>query len=108
MLRQSFGRKIVSNGLPLALALLVSTPALAGGLYITEFGQPGMGLSGAGWIRIREMCRLSFSPEWLQLRPASVDFPPLKAFKLFFIPICNAVAAGKQQSQSKGRYPVTH
>ena len=31
------------------LALMVSTPALGGGLYITEFGQPSMGLSGAGW-----------------------------------------------------------
>lgn len=40
--------------LPLGLALLVSMPAFGGGLYISEFGQPGMGLSGAGWNVLAE------------------------------------------------------
>jgi long-chain fatty acid transport protein len=47
-------RKPISCGLPFALALIVSTPVFGGGLYITEFGQPGMGLSGAGWNVLAE------------------------------------------------------
>jgi long-chain fatty acid transport protein len=54
MFKPSFGRKTISNGLPFALALIVSTPALGGGLYISEFGQPSMGLSGAGWNVLAE------------------------------------------------------
>ena len=33
---------------------MISAPAFAGGLYISEFGQPGMGLSGAGWNVLAE------------------------------------------------------
>lgn len=33
---------------------MVSTPALGGGLYISEFGQPSMGTSGAGWNVLAE------------------------------------------------------
>lgn len=40
--------------LPLGMALLISMPAFGGGLYISEFGQPGMGLSGAGWNVLAE------------------------------------------------------
>ena len=40
--------------MPFALALIVSTPVFGGGLYISEFGQPGMGLSGAGWNVLAE------------------------------------------------------
>jgi long-chain fatty acid transport protein len=54
MFKPSIARKSISCGLPFALALIVSTPALGGGLYISEFGQPGMGLSGAGWNVLAE------------------------------------------------------
>jgi long-chain fatty acid transport protein len=54
MIKQSFGRKAISAALPIALALIISTPAWGGGLYISEFGQPGMGLSGAGWNVLAE------------------------------------------------------
>ena len=54
MHKQSCGRKRISHSLIFALALTVSAPALGGGLYISEFGQPGMGLSGAGWNVLAE------------------------------------------------------
>ena len=36
------------------IGLLTAVPAFAGGLYITEFGQPSMGTSGAGWNVLAE------------------------------------------------------
>jgi len=38
----------------LILAVFVASPAFGGGLYISEFGQPSMGLSGAGWNVLAE------------------------------------------------------
>ena len=43
-------RQIIALG----LACMTSAPAFGGGLYITEFGQPGMGMSGAGWNVLAE------------------------------------------------------
>ncbi len=37
-----------------SMALAVSAQAFGGGLYITEFGQPNMGTSGAGWSVLAE------------------------------------------------------
>ena len=38
----------------LCFGLLATVPTFAGGLYISEFGQPGMGTSGAGWNVLAE------------------------------------------------------
>lgn len=38
----------------MSMALAVSAQAFGGGLYITEFGQPNMGTSGAGWSVLAE------------------------------------------------------
>ena len=47
-------QKKLRQVLSLGLACMISAPAFAGGLYIYEFGQPGMGLSGAGWNVLAE------------------------------------------------------
>ena len=39
---------------PFFFGLFAAAPAFAGGLYISEFGQPSMGTSGAGWNVLAE------------------------------------------------------
>ncbi len=48
------GRKSGFRVLLCLSTLVFTTSALGGGLYITEFGQPSMGASGAGWSVLAE------------------------------------------------------